>query len=215
MRYLKVSSAIMAGLFIGATSAPATAAEATKECGAKVQAAFDKQRQGKGWRSVVRSKSNAGEQVQTFDYIPPASMHRKVELLGLREGLETIGVGNHAWFDEGNGWYEMQPQFAKVVTQHMRDVFDPKNRKDLEFICLGNVEYEGKTYVGYRTALDEGANADTPVRTIFIAPETGLPAFNIISAVGKESEPNVREIYSYPDKMEIIPPKGAPMASKN
>ena len=210
-----IPAALALGLSATLAAPPALAAKATAECGAKVKQAFDKQRTGKGWRSVISSQHHAGEQRQTFAYIPPASMHRTVELVGQNASLETIGIGKHAWFDEGNGWYEMQPQFAMVVTDHLRSVFEPKNSEAPNFICLGSVAYKAKTYEGFRTEPDGGDAAGSIVRTIYVDPETGLPAYNIISELGKETEPKVLESYDYPDNLTIEPPAGAPMATKN
>ncbi|MCH9764982.1 MAG: hypothetical protein K0U34_03185 [Alphaproteobacteria bacterium] len=192
----------------------ASATEATKACGAEVEAAFEKQRKSKGWQEKVVSKTVAGVQTQTFTYVPPASMHRKIEAPG-NQVLETIGIGKHAWFDEGNGWYEMQPQFGRMVTQHLRTVFVPEKKEAPEFICLGDVSYEGNTYKGYRTPPAKAGDTEGLVRTIYVDPKTGLLAFNLISKVGEESSPNVHQVYTYADNLKVEPPVGAPMATKN
>lgn len=213
MKNVALAAAVSA-LIVGSL-APATAAEkATAACGAEVEAAFEKQRKSKGWIANVISKTAAGDQKQVFTYVPPVSMHRKVEAPG-NQSVETIGIANHAWFDEGNGWYEMQPQFARIVTRHLKSVFEPKKKDPPEFVCLGDVAYDGKSYKGYRTPTEGSEGAASMARTIYVDPETGLPAFNLISKVGEESTPNVHQKYSYADNLKVEPPVGAPMAVKN
>lgn len=213
MRNVALASAMTALLLVSA--APSSAAEkATAACGAEVEAAFEKQRKGKGWIANVVSKTAAGDQKQVFTYVPPVSMHRKVEAPG-NQTVETIGIANHAWFDEGNGWYEMQPQFARIVTRHLKSVFEPQKKDPPEFICLGDVKYDGKTYTGYRTATEGTEGAASMARTIYVDKKTGLPAFNLISKVGEEADPNVHQSYTYADNLKVEPPVGAPMAVKN
>lgn len=193
---------------------PALAEEATKACGQEVQAAFDKQRKSKGWKADVVSKTAAGEQKQSFTYVPPASMYRKVEAPG-NQSVETIGVGTHAWYDEGYGWYEMQPQFARIVTRHLRSVFEPEKKDAVEYVCLGDVTYNGKTYKGYRTPTGTDGDTSGLTRTIYVDPATGLAAFNLVSKVGEEADPKMRQSYTYADNLKVEPPVGAPMAVKN
>lgn len=209
--YVRMS---MICVLLSSLAAPAAMAqEASKNCGKEVTAAFDKQRTSKGWKADVVSKTAAGVQTQSFTYVPPSSMYRKVEAPG-NQSVETIGIGTYAWFDEGHGWYEMQPQFALIVTKHLRSVFAPEKKDSPSYICLGDVTYGGKAYKGYHTP--PGTDGDTTglTRTIYIDPQTGLPAFNLISKVGEESDPNVRQAYSYPDNLKVEAPVGAPMAEK-
>lgn len=203
--------AVFAGL---AFATPVLAEQGSKECGKKVEAAFDLQRKSKGWKADVLSETAAGEQKQSFTYVPPVSMYRKVEAPG-NQTVETIGIGQYAWFDEGNGWYEMQPQFALIVTKHLRSVFEPEQKEPPEFVCLGEVKFDGKTYTGYHTPTDTDGDTSGLTRTIYIDPETGLPAFNLISKVGEEANAKVRQAYTYPEGLKIEPPVGAPMATKN
>lgn len=193
---------------------PVRAETVTKACGAEVVAAFQKQRKSKGWKADVTSQTVAGVQTESFTYVPPVSMYRKVEAPG-NQVVETIGIGNHAWFDEGNGWYEMQPQFAVIVSNHLRKVFEPEKRDSPEYVCLGEVTYKGKTYKGYRTP--RGTDGDTSglARTIYVDPESGLAAYNLISKVGEEDKPRTVQAYTYADDLKIEPPVGAPMATKN
>jgi len=210
---MRVTLSIFCALFAVLGASGAHAEKATKACGQEVVAAFDKQRASKGWKADVVSKTTAGVQTQSFTYVPPSSMYRKVEAPG-NQSVETIGVGTYAWYDEGFGWYEMQPQFATIVTRHLRSVFAPEKKDAPDYICLGDVTYEGKTFKGYRTA--PGTDGDTSglARTIYVDPKTGLVAFNLVSKVGEEADPRTRQVYTYSDDLKVEAPIGAPMAAK-
>ena len=211
---MRVPMFLVSTLLLAASALTAQAQEATKACGAEVEAAFAKQLKTKGWKADIVSKTAAGVQSQSFTYVPPSSMYRKVEAPG-NQSVETIGIGTYAWFDEGNGWYEMQPQFARIVTRHLRSIFMPKEKETPDFICLGDVTYEGKTYKGYRTPPGTDGDKTGLARTIYVDPATGLAAFNLISKVGEETDPNVRQVYTYPEDLKVEAPIGAPMAAKN
>lgn len=205
----------IAPLALALAPLPAMSADkASAKCGAEVEAAFEKQRKSKGWKADIVAKTAAGQQTQSFTYVPPVSMYRKVEAPG-NQTVETIGIGNYAWFDEGNGWYEMQPQFALIVTKHLRSVFEPENNEAPEFVCLNSVEFNRKTYTGYRTPTGTDGDKSGLTRTIYVDPDTGLPAFNLISKVGEEANASIRQVYTYPDGLKVEPPVGAPMATKN
>ena len=186
----------------------ARAAPASADCNANadIEAAFTKQRQSPAWRSVVVSDSNTGErQEQTFDYVPPDRMYRKVVVPGDPNPLETIGVGRWAWSNVGGGWTELQPQFAQMVQSHMQEVFAPP-RTSAAFSCLGTVNVEGKDYTGYQTAPEGGESGDPLVRTIYVDPATGLPAFNIIGPAKPGAPPVIKETYTYPADIVIESP---------
>lgn len=210
---MRVTLSIICALLTLVGTSVAHAEDASKSCGKEVVAAFDKQRSSKGWKAEVMSKTAAGVQTQSFTYVPPSSMYRKVEAPG-NQTVETIAIGTYAWYDEGQGWYEMQPQFAAIVTKHLRSVFVPEKKEAPDYVCLGDVTYEGKTYKGYHTP--PGTDGDTSglTRTIYVDPETGLVAFNLISKVGEEADPRTRQAYTYADDLKVEAPVGAPMAVK-
>jgi hypothetical protein len=193
------------GLIALTTAAVMLAGNAYAECtGAKdVEAAFLKQHQ-KGWHTHTTSKSDAGvEQVQEFDYLPPDRMYRKVT--SGSESVETIGIGRWAWSNIGEGWNELQPQFAQMVTSHMQSTFaTPK--VSAEFTCLGTVNFDGKDWTAYQTTPEKTPDGLELARTILVDPTTGLPAFNIISTPGKLTEALQKEAFSYPDAISIDKP---------
>jgi hypothetical protein len=173
-----------------------------------VEAAFTKQQKSPAWRTVVVSQGEAGAQEQTFEYIPPDRMHRKIVISGEQAPIETIGIGRWAWSNEGGGWNELQPQFAKMVANHIEQSVATPPKVSTEFTCLGTVSYEGKDYLGYRTIPEKGNDGIELARTIYIDAATGLPAFNIIGAVKNGATPLLKESYTYPTDLVIEKPAG-------
>lgn len=180
---------------------------ASADCTANsdIEAAFAKQLERPAWRTVVTSVGNAGKQEQTFDYVPPDKMYRKVVVEGDDHPVETIAIGRWAWSTVGGPWSEMQPQFAQLVTTHMQSVFETR-KVTATFSCLGTVSLEGKDYLGYQTAPEDGGGGEPVARTIYVDPATGLPAFNVIGPTKPGAAPVVKETYSYPTDIVIEKP---------
>lgn len=184
---------------LGAFAAPAHACDGRAE----VEAAFVKQ-QEKPWRTRIVSESDAGiAQEQIFDYQPPNRMHRTVKVGD--QTVETIGVNRWAWSADNGAWGEMEAPHARVVAIHILNTFQPP-KASIDFKCLGEVSYEGKTYVGYQSPPETGEDGAVLARTIYVDPETRLPAFNVVGAPDGSGEPLHREEFSYPTDINIIPP---------
>jgi hypothetical protein len=190
-------------LTVGGLVGPAFA-----ECDAKseIEAAFNKQQKSPAYRSVVVTQSEGGQDEQTFDYIPPDKMHRKITAHGDPIPLETIGIGRWAWSNASGPWSELEPQVAQMVAAHLEATLLKPRRVTADFICLGKVSFEGKDYLGYQTVRGPADGADGLVRTIYIDPATGLPAFNIVGKPDPGTAPVVKESYSYPADIVIEAP---------
>jgi len=195
MQIIRISLALVA-LTAGAPSAFACDGKAD------VEAAFTKQHQAP-WRTETAGKSDTGiAQSQTFDYLPPDRMYRKV--VSGDESVETIAVGKTAWTNVKGSWEEMKAELAHVVTTHMHGAVAPA-KVSVEFKCLNAVTYEGKSYLGYQT-VPETVEGKTLARTILLDPATQRPAFNIIAAPDLSGEALLKEIYSYPTDIKIESP---------
>ena len=172
---------------------------------AEVEAAFVKQHENP-WRTRIVSESDAGlEQEQVFDYQPPNRMHRTVKVGD--QVVETIGVNRWAWSADNGAWGEMEAPHARVVAIHILNTFQPP-KASVDFKCLGAVSYEGKTYLGYQSPPETGADGAVLARTIYVDPETRLPAFNVVGTPDGSGETVHREEFSYPTDINIIPPMG-------
>lgn len=194
-------------LLLASALALAAQAPAAIACDGKaeVEAAFVKQ-QKQPWRTEVLTKGQDGsEQHQRFDFQPPDRMYRKATAGG--ESIETIGISRWAWSNLGSGagWEELQPMQARVVTLQVQEAFMPP-RVTAEFNCLGTVTFEGKSYRAYQTTPEKIDTGQTLARTIYVDPDTGLPAFNIVGAPDGSGDPVVKGVFSYPTDIKIESP---------
>ncbi len=173
---------------------------------AEIEAAFLKQQKSPAWRTVITSETETGKQEQTFEYIPPNKVYRKVLIVGQEPPIETIGIGQWAWSNQGSGWGELQPPIAKLISEQTKQTVEAPPQVSAEFSCLGKVSYEGKEYLGYRTAPEKGADGVELARTIYIDPESGLPAYNIIAPVKDTGAAIRKEAFTYSADIVIEKP---------
>ncbi len=173
---------------------------------AEIEAAFTKQQKAPAWRTVITSETEAGQQEQSFEYIPPDKVYRKVLVAGQEPAIETIGIGQWAWSNQGNGWGELQPAIAKLISEQTKKSIEDPPQVSADFSCLGKVSYEGKEYLGYRTAPEKAPDGVELARTIYIDPASGLPAFNIIAPVKDGGAAIRKEAFTYPADIVIEKP---------
>jgi hypothetical protein len=199
---------VFAGLALAAFAAPALAGG---DCAKDVEAAFNKQRQSKAYRVVVTMPAQPDAPEDMFEYQPPLLMYRKLLTKTVPMPVETIGFGNRAWSREEGGWMEMQPQFANMTRAHLQEMFGQPVAITTPYACLGKATFEGKEYAAFRTAPERIETGETVARTIYVDPETGLPAYNVVGAVEGDKPLIIREAYDYPDDIKIEVPDGAPV----
>jgi len=198
---MRIHPLAISGLALAAFAPSALACDGKAE----VEAAFVKQ-QKQPWRTEIVTKGQDGaEQYQRFDFQPPDKMYRKATAGG--DSIETIGISKWAWSNlgSGSGWEELQPMHARVVTLQVQEAFAPP-RVTAEFNCLGDVTFEGKSYRAYQTTPEKVATGEVLARTIYVDPETGLPAFNVVGAPDAGSDPVVKGQFTYPSDIKIEKP---------
>ncbi|HMN36135.1 MAG TPA: hypothetical protein PKD49_00275 [Hyphomicrobium sp.] len=198
-----------------ALAAPASAPAFANDCSADVVAAFQKQRTSKAFRVAMSQPSAEGEVRLTVDYMPPDRMLQTVKSPAMPGEQQTMLVGNHAYAGSDGVYEELLPQFTQSIIAEFNSAMGSTGKEIGTFDCLGKASFEGKEYVAYR-ALDKAAPAGTApdkvlARTIYIDPETGLPAFNVVAAVSGQDAPVLKAVYSYPADMVIEAPQGAPV----
>ncbi|MCZ7593571.1 MAG: hypothetical protein M5U16_00625 [Hyphomicrobium sp.] len=192
-------------------AAPALADEKCREA---VAAAFDKQRASRVFVMVSELKSESGPVQIKVEYQPPDRMRQTI-VAPNQAPLETVLFGNRAYSRQGGAWEELMPAVAQTIIAQVRAaVVDPP--KDVgNFDCLGTTSLDGKDYLTYRSVekqADAGAATGAPQlhRTIYVDPESGLPARNIV-ADDKGDEVVFKATYDYPEKLEIEDHPDAPL----
>ncbi len=204
----------IAGMVVAAVAAgPARADDACRDA---VAAAFAKQRTARAFTMASQMKSDVGHVEIKVEYQPPDRMRQVINAPN-QAPLETTLYGTRAYSRQGDGpWEELLPAVAQTIIAQVRAaVVDPP--KDVgDFECLGTSTMDGRELVTYRSVerhSDAGAATNAPVvhRTIYVDPQTGLPALNIVAGDQPGTEVIFKGTYDYPDKLEIEDHPGAPL----
>jgi hypothetical protein len=197
------------------TIALAGSAAADEACKEAVTTAFNKQRQERAFVMVSELTTPAGPVEIRAEYQPPDRM-RQVVSAPNQAPLETVLFGKRAYSRQGEAkWEELMPAVAQTIIAQVRDavVEPPKNVGD--FSCVGNSEVDGKTYLAYRSVEKrvEGGAQEGPMlhRTIYVDPQSGLPALNVVAADPPSTEVIFKATYEYPENLEIEDHPDAPL----
>jgi hypothetical protein len=199
------------------------------DCTSQVNDAFAKLRKSTAFNMQTTIVNEQGKLTMSNDYVMPDRMHQRVSLSTQGpKTMEMILIGDKAWSNHGEGWAPLPPQFAEQVAKQMKETVAEPPKDASSYECLGDVEFEGKTYAAYRAARPakkddkkadtveaepEGedkadASADTPnVQTVYIDKETGLPARNIVTPKQDPEKRLFDGTFSLRDGLTIDPPK--------
>lgn len=208
MRALSVLAVLA---FAASFNAPALAAD----CSSEVVSAFHKQRTSKAFRVSMSQPTAEGNVEMTVDYMPPDRMLQTVKSPAMPGAQQTMLVGNRAFAGTDGAYEELLPQFTQSIISEFNAAMGSTGKDIGLFECMGKTQYEGKEFVTYR-ALDKAAPAGTPpekmlARSIYVDPESGLPAYNVVATVSGNEPPVIKAAYSYPSDIAIEAPEGAPV----
>lgn len=196
----------------------AAAAPALADCSMEVALAVNSQGKQKFIRKETSMITEAGPAKMVVEYVTPDRMHQVLTPLTEGKTVESIVVGEKAWTNNGEGWKEAGKYETEQLIQFMITSIAQVYQEVGKFECVGTETVDGRELRGYR-GVDEpppgppGKKATEPatkneaVRMIYLDPKTGLPARSIFAREGFLDKPIFQEIYSYPDKIEIAPPK--------
>ncbi len=166
---------------------------ALADCKGEVDEAFSKLRSSKGFRLETRIvNEKQGSLTMTVDYLLPDRMHQRVSLGDSPSKMETIAIGNKVWSNQGQGWSEVPPNFAEVISKQLKETAAEPSKSKLEYECLGDTAFEGKTFVAYKTKLPAAAEekvkgekdqAPEPdnIQTLYVDKASGLPVRNVVT----------------------------------
>lgn len=191
-------------LSLAALAAVAAPAFADDKCKAEVEAAFVKQRAQPAFRTVATAQTLNGPLIRTIDFVAPDAIYNKIESPTEDAPVETIGIGKWAWANTEGGWEEQPPHNAQVVSQE-RDAYKVPPKAAADFTCLGKVQYDGKEFLGYGTAVAKDTDGMEVVTTVYVAPGTGLPAYYVTKSAKSDSPAKFVAVYSY-EGITITPP---------
>jgi hypothetical protein len=199
-------------LFGLAAFAPSAFAE---DCTKDVLASFEKQRASKAFRVAMTQPTAEGTADMTVDYIPPNRMLQSVKSAAMVGVQHTMLVGDRAFAGTDEAYEELLPQFTQSIFAEVKAAVSAPPANIGTFECVGKAQFDGKDFLAYRSADKEAPAGTMPddilARTIYVDPTSGLPAYNVISAVGGKTDPVMKVTYSYPTDVVIEAPAGAPV----
>lgn len=128
------------------------------------------------------------------------------------------------------GWREWNPWLMQMSLEKNKDfstLLDYSIPAGTAFECLGKVEFNGAAYLGYRARLEKriATIAQGPLsearqqelarrfqqmpqewRTVFVDPQSGLPAYDLVAQENQLDSPSNNVRYTYPSNIKIEPP---------
>lgn len=185
---------------------------AMADCKQEVDGAFAKLREAKTFRMVSKIVNPQGTLNIKVDYMLPDRMHQRVRMGDSPAEMETIAVGTKVWSNQGQGWAEVPENFAGEIVKQIQQAVAAPSQSKLEYKCLGDTEFEGKTYAAYSTTLPpaEQVKSEAPAKpnqqTLYVDKSSGLPARNIVTAEGAPDQRLFDGTFSTPDDIEIKEP---------
>ena len=204
-----------------AVAAGLIATPAAADCSQEVALAVMSQ----GKQPFLRKETNMitpdGPVKMTVEYQTPNRMRQIVEPLAGGPRVESIVVDEKAWTNSGQGWTLLPAAETDMLLQYMIKSIAQVYQEVGKFECLGAEKLEGTQVRAYR-GINPDPPADMPeemrgmkstaqrneaVRLVYVDPEKGLPVRSILAREGHLDKPLFKEVYTYPDSIEIEPPK--------
>ena len=214
-------------------SAQEQRAAARADCRDEVAAAFERLRtSGRPYREETTVTTDRGTSDETAEFVPPDQMRLSHDS-GWIVHEYYIRIGHRAWANWSPfpwGWSEEypDPRFMQMHTASNEFTVMP-NVPPLVYECLGRVDFEGMAYVGYRArhknaimvmVPHNGALSETREReldrkldqmpqewrTVFVAPQSALPAYELVAQENRLGNPSLKVRYTYPQDIDIEPP---------
>lgn len=182
------------------------------DCKAEVDGAFAKLRDAKSFRLTTKIVNPQGTLNMQVDYILPDRMHQRVRLGDSPAEMETVAIGDKVWSNQGQGWAEVPKNFAEEIAKQLKSSVAEPSKSNVEYSCLGDKEFEGKSYAAYTAKLPqpeqvkgEAVQKDN-VQTLYVDKSTGLPARNVVAQADTPDKLLFDGTFSRPDGIEIKEP---------
>jgi hypothetical protein len=190
------------------------AGSAFADCSTEVALAVNSQGKQKFIRKETNMITEAGPAKMVVEYATPDRMRQIMTPLTEGKAVESIVVGQKAWTNNGEGWKEAPAGETDQLVQFMIKSVAQVYQEVGKFECVGTSTVDGRELRGYRgidepppgVKKTEEMTKNEAVRMVYLDPATGLPARSILARKGFLDKPLFKEVYSYPDKIEIEPP---------
>lgn len=191
-----------------ATPAPVTAGKAA-DCSQRVAEAFEKQRENGSFRMKTRMFNERGVVFMTVDYQLPFKMKQRIKVLTDPEAVETILIAEDAWSTASGKWEKLSGEMTQTLSKEMQDSVVSPPKDPLRYECAGTSEIDGRNlehFTASHRTLSGKIESNTPIRHLYIDPDSGLPLRNTVTPVEAPEKPFFQADYSYPTDISIDPP---------
>jgi hypothetical protein len=203
-----------------------------KDCREEVAAAFEQLKtSGRPYRNETTATANGQTFRETIEVVPPDQMRLSDNFRWIMHEY-YIRIGQRAWANWSPfpwGWSEEypDPRFIQMKLGEGDPFSAVLSNSPPIYECLGRVEFEGTAYLGYRARLTwtmvlvavngtlteaqkrelDRTRQQVPQewRTVFVDPESRLPAYELVAQENQLSNPSSKVRYTYPN-INIEPP---------
>lgn len=207
-------------------------AAAREDCRDEVAAAFERLKTpGRPYREETAVTADGRTFRETVEFVPPDQMRLSDNFGWIMHGYFIV-IGQRAWANWSPfpwGWREEypDPRFVQMKLRTNDDFAAAPNVPHPVYACLGRVEFEGKSYLGYRARAEKSIVMATfngtlseaqkreldrmrqqmpqEWRTVFIDPGSRFPAYELVAQENQLSHPSLKRRYTYPN-INIGPP---------
>lgn len=192
-------------------SVEVTAPKRDPRCSKEVAAAFAAQREKGVFTMKSRMIDQRGVVFLSGEYVLPLKMHQSVKTLTAPEPVETILIAGRGWTrtGEASAWQKLDDnQTGQLADEFRGNVVDP-DRDPLFYTCKDDVAVDGRTmrvYEGKQLTPLGKIDPMSPIRTVEVDDETGLPALATVAPADKPEQIYFKASYAYPESLTIEAP---------
>ncbi len=214
-RIVFLSLALITGAF--------AANPAAADCTAEVGKAFEMQSKKPFVRKDTRMLTEQGPVNMVLEFQLPDRMRQVVTPIIDPKPTEMIVIGLRAWTQDNGEWFELPPAAAEQAVEFMKKSLAQNGTDMGSFECKGAEKLDGKELRAYQGAMEvsqqnkdmakqqgipdsEVKSQNEAVRLVYVDPETGLPARAVYGRKDKPESPIYKEVYSFPDTLDIKEP---------
>lgn len=205
MRRLVFTSLLVAG----------AAGPAFADCTEEVVKAYDALSKKPFVKMETMMITGTGPVKMVLEFITPDKMRQTVTSISDNKTVESIVIGDKAWTQEAEGWFELPPQAADEFATFRDQSLGFKDNK-VKFDCMGAEKLDGVDVRSYKMLdptvtingkeMPRNPTNNEGIRVYYINATTGLPERAIYAQKDRLNVPIHRESYTFPEAIKIDPP---------
>ena len=211
-------------LSLALVSGALAAGPAAADCTAEVAKAFEMQSKKSFVRKDTNMLTEQGPVNMVLEFQLPDRMRQIVTPVIDPKPTEMIVIGLRAWTQDNGEWFELPPAAADQAVEFMKKSLAQNGTDMGKFDCKGTEKLDGKDVRTYQGEIEVSQQtkdmakqqgiADSEVKTqneavrlVYVDAATGLPARAVYGRRDKPESPIYKEVYSFPDAIDIKEPE--------